>query len=275
MRAAAIVGLGFGGLVFALLAALALPVAPALAAEAPPDCVAVEASVAQLICRDQALNAATSAMDAALSALGETTDAAGRDALSAGQAAWLSRREQTCPVAAADLTDPKLTKERTACLLRAILGRTEWAAAQRKARLAPVAELPLTVSDAAAGRPLPPIPARPVALTRPVTATALSGRWAKADPVNRTPLDDCRTSYLEVSRELSVALVDPRIPGLPVEGRLSVVDGASLYQGVPLSADSGAKGTLRLEAAETPRLDRLFLRMEQPMTLGATYVRCR
>lgn len=274
MRVAAIVAPGFGGLVFGGLA-LGLSTGIALATESGTDCPATATPAAQLICRDAALAAAAADLTAALSALGETTDAAGREAVAAAQTAWSSRRDQICPVAAADLADPKLSGERAECLLRAFKMRTAWAAAQRGARLAPVAEIPLTVGDATAGRPLPPIPTRPMALTRPVTSTAMAGRWAKSDPVGRAPMDDCRTSYLEVSRDLTVALVDPRIPGLPIEGRLAASDGAGPQQGLSLSAETGAKGMLRLEVAETPRFDRLYLQMEQPLSLGATYVRCR
>lgn len=269
MRVAAIVASGVGALVVGLSAGLAL------AAESGTDCPATAAPAAQLICRDAALAAAAADLATAFSALGQTTDAAGREALAAAQTAWSSRRDQTCPVAAADLADPKLSGERADCLLRAFKVRTAWAVAQRSARLAPVAEIPLTVGDATAGRPLPPIPTRPVALTRPVTPTAMAGRWAKSDPGNRSPLDDCRTSYLEVSRDLAFTLADPRIPELPIEGRLAVANGGGPQQGLSLSAETGAKGMLRLEVAETPRFDRLFLKMEQPLSLGATYVRCR
>lgn len=246
---------------------------PALAADCPPVAADADTPVAQLICRDPALTAATEALDAALAALGETTDAMGRAALDAGQTLWRARRDETCPVTAADLADAKATKSRTDCLLRVITARKAVLDAQREARGKPVADLPLVITDAAAPR-LVPVPARPVALTRPVSMSALVGRWAKADPVTRNPIDDCRTSYLDVTRERSVSLTDPRIPGFPIEGRLAADTNPT--QGVALvDADGATTGTLTLEPAQTSRLDLVELRMAPPATFAATFVRCR
>ncbi|AWK87119.1 lysozyme inhibitor LprI family protein [Azospirillum thermophilum] len=243
-----------------------------------PDCSGAATPADQLICREPGLTDALKRLEAAAAALGETTDAAGREALAAAQTLWRQRRDAACPVTAADLEDAKKAKGRADCLARSLADRTAALEAQRKARLAPVSDLPVTIGEASA-RPLAPLPARPAALTRPVTAAAFVGRWAKADPQTRSPIDDCRTAYLEVSREMTVSIVDPRIPGLPVEARLPATLSATLpaegAQPVPLESDGGARGTLALEAAEAPRVDRLLLRLEQPTTLGAVYVRCR
>lgn len=239
---------------------------------AAADCAAVETPAAELACRDAALTAANAALDGALAALGETTDASGRTAIEAGQTLWRSRRDEACPVTAEDLADPKTAKARTDCLLRATNARVVALDAQRAARSKPVTDLPLAITDAAAPRLVPAAP-RPVALTRPVSATALVGRWAKADPVNRAPVDDCRNSYLDVTRDHAVSLVDPRVPGFPIAGTLTG-DGDP-GQGAALVVDGAPAGSLRLEAAETPRLDRLVLRMAPPATFAATFVRCR
>lgn len=242
---------------------------PALAA----DCASADTPVAQLICRDSALAQAATALEGAAAALGETTDANGRLAIEAQQALWLSRRNEICPVTPADLTDDKATKARTECLSRSLAARTAQIEAQRAARAKPVADAPVVLSDAAAPR-LVPIQARPATLTRPVSITALVGRWAKADPVSRSAIDDCRSSYLEVTREQTVSLVDPRIPGFPVQGRLAAT--AEFSKGVSLiDANGDAKALLHLEAAETPRLDRLTVRMGAPSTFAASFVRCR
>ncbi|MBP2227464.1 hypothetical protein J2847_000744 [Azospirillum agricola] len=243
---------------------------PGKAAE--KGCAANESPVSELICRDPALAAATEAVDGALKALGATTDDLGRAAIEAGQTLWRSRRDESCPVAAADLADPKVAKARTDCLLRASRARVAALDAERAARGRPVADLPLIITDAAAPR-LVAVPSRPPALTRPVSALALVGRWAKADPVSRAPIDDCRTSYLDVTREQAVQAVDPRLPVFPIEGRLAA--DADPAEGVAVTGENGPVGSLRLEAAETPRLDRLVLRLAPPATFAATFVRCR
>lgn len=248
------------------------------AAPASSDCSGAATPADQLICRDPALSDAAKRLETAFTALGETTDTAGREALSAAQTLWRQRRDAACPVTAADLEDAKKAKGRADCLARSLADRTAAIETQRKARLTPVSDLPVTIGEASA-RPLAPLPARPAALTRPVTAAAFVGRWAKADPQTRSPIDDCRTAYLEVSREMAVTIVDPRIPGLPVEAKLPAGPSAALPadagQPVPLELEGGAKGMLALEAAEAPRVDRLLLRLDQPLSLGAVYVRCR
>jgi len=236
------------------------------------DCAAIEAPAAELACRDAGLTAANAALDGALAALGETTDALGRTAIEAGQTLWRSRRDEACPVTAADLAEPKTVKARTDCLLRTTNARVVMLEAQRVARSKPVTDTPLTITDAAAPR-LVPVPSRPAVLTRPVSATALVGRWAKADPVNRAPVDDCRTSYLDVTREHGVNLIDPRVPAFPIEASLTTDTDPG--QGATLTTASGPVGTLRLEAADTPRRDRLVLTLAPPATFAATFVRCR
>ncbi|RJF83778.1 hypothetical protein D3877_03860 [Azospirillum cavernae] len=254
-----------GGLLAGFLA-----VAPALAAD---DCAAADTPMAQLICRDAALSQAASGLDGAVAALGETTDANGRLAIDAQQTLWLSRRNEICPVAPGDLTDAKATKARTECLARSFSTRTAQIEAQRAARGKPVADLPLSITDAAAPR-LVPVQARPATLTRPVSVNALVGRWAKADPISRAAIDDCRSSYLEVTREQTANLVDPRIPGFPVEGRLAATGEFSKGVNV-IDGNGNILALVRLDAAETPRLDRLTVQMAPPSTFAASFVRCR
>jgi len=236
------------------------------------DCAAIDSPTAELICRDAGLTAATEAAGAALAALGQTTDDLGRAALEANQTLWLSRRNDGCPVSAADLAEPKAARGRTDCLLRMTKARVVALNAERAARDKPVTDLPLTITDAAAPR-LVAAASRPAAQTRPVSLVAMAGRWAKADPVGGAPVDDCRTSYLDITRDQSVRLIDPRVPGLPIEGRLAAE--GDPVKGVAVAAESGPLGTLRLVPAETPRLDRLVLRLEPPATFAATFVRCR
>ena len=256
-------------------------------AMAAADCSAPETPAAQLICRDAGLSAAAIALETALSTLGDTTDAMGRTAIEAGQTLWRARRDESCPVTAADLADDTLAKSRSDCLLRAVAARIAALEAERAARGKPVADLPVVITEAAAPR-LVAVPPRPAMLTRPVSTMALIGRWAKADPINGSPIDDCRVSYLDVTKERTIHLLDPRIPGLPIEGRFTA--DADPAQGVALTVGDGVVGevaaassnpppppaaSLKLEAAETPRRDRLVLRMEAPATFAATFVRCR
>ena len=137
----------------------------------------------------------------------------------------------------------------------------------------PVTARPLSVSNAAMPK-LVPVSGKPVPPRRVANAASLVGRWAKADPATRTPLDDCRTSYLEMTRDDGIRLHDPRIEGLPLEGRLDLGEG-SPAQGVSFGKGEGPSGRLRLEPAESARLDRLFLQLERPFVFGATFVRCR
>jgi uncharacterized protein len=258
------------GSVGGLLAGFLAAAAPALAAD---DCAAADTPVAQLICRDAALSQAAASLAGAVAALGETTDANGRLAIDAQQTLWLSRRNEICPVTPGDLTDAKAAKTRTECLARSFSTRTAQVEAQRVARGKPVADLPLTITDAAAPRLLP-VQARPATLTRPVSVNALVGRWAKADPISRAAIDDCRSSYFEVTREQTANLVDPRVPGFPVEGRLAAT--SELSKGVNLIDGNGnLQALVRLDAAETPRLDRLTVQMAPPSTFAASFVRCR
>lgn len=244
------------------------------------DCAAIDSPTAELICRDAGLTAAMEGVNTALAALGQTTDDSGRAALEANQTLWLSRRNESCPVTAADLAEAKAARGRTDCLLRVSKARIAAIDAERTARGQPVTDLPLTITDAAAPR-LVAAPSRPAAQTRPVSLVAMAGRWAKADPVGGAPVDDCRTSYLDVTRDQSVRLIDPRVPGPPIMGRLAAdgdpIKGAALTAAETGAAETGvaALGSLRLVPAETPRLDRLVLRLEPPATFAATFVRCR
>ncbi|MBP2314444.1 lysozyme inhibitor LprI family protein [Azospirillum soli] len=238
------------------------------------DCATAETPTAQLICRDAALAAAGEKLDTTVKAFGDATGEVGRKALAAGQHAWVQRRDAACPVTSADLADSKKSKERAGCLLRLTAERTKALEDNLSARRAPVADQPLTITDAVPPR-LPAASAKPSLPKRPAGVAGVAGRWAKADPQTRTPIDDCRTSYLEVSKEAAISLNDPRIPSLPIQGRLTLADGDPA-QGLTFGADgTGPKGELRLDAAEAPRLDRLFLRLKQPLSFGATFVRCR
>ena len=279
-------GLLTAGSMLAVLA-LAVPAAAPALAETPvadtaaADCDAAGTPSAQLLCRDAGLVAAGEGMEAALAALGATTDDTGRSAIEAGQTVWRARRDDACPVTAADLADAKATKSRTDCLLRVTRQRTAALESERQARSRPVADLPLAVTGAAAPRfvapqtPVPPI-------NRKATLAALAGRWAKADPNDRTAIDDCRTSYLEIGADRTLSAVDARVPQFPLTGRLPA-DGDPLDQ-VPVQpllpegateAAPAALATLRLLPADSVRFDRLILRMAAPATFAAEFVRCR
>ena len=137
-----------------------------------------------------------------------------------------------------------------------------------------VRPLPLTITEAAPLK-LPPQRGGTATARRTVQVAALNGRWAKADPATRRPIDDCRTAYLEIAKDGQFALRDPRIEALPVDGRVTFT-GRDPSEGVSFAGEGTApRGTLRLEPGETARLDRVALRLEQPLTFGATFVRCR
>nr|WP_247884781.1 lysozyme inhibitor LprI family protein [Azospirillum formosense] len=201
----------------------------------------------------------------------------GQEAVAAGQRAWLQRRDAACPVAEADLLDPKKSKDRATCLARQMSDRTKALEAELAARRAPVADEPLTVSASAPQRPVPTNlqgHPKPASAKRSVDLPALTGRWAKADPATRTPIDDCRTSYLEITGDGGFSLHDPRIAAFPLEGPLAPGEG-DLAEGMAFGGEEGLpEGVLRLDAAEAPRLDRLFLTLDPP-PFGATFVRCR
>ncbi|WP_454016725.1 lysozyme inhibitor LprI family protein [Azospirillum sp. Marseille-Q6669] len=242
----------------------------------PADC-AGETPVALLLCRDPSLAGAADKLDSALRALADEAGKAGEEAVAAGQRAWVQRRDAACPVAEADLADPKKNKDRAACLTRQMADRTKALESELAARRAPLADEPLTVTAAAPQRPAQPIgqgQAKPVSAKRTVDVPALTGRWAKADPATRTPIDDCRTSYLEITSDGAFSLHDPRIAAFPLEGPLAPGEG-DLTEGLSFGGEEGLpEGVLRLDAAEAPRLDRLFLTLDQP-AFGATFVRCR
>ncbi|QCO16757.1 DUF1311 domain-containing protein (plasmid) [Azospirillum brasilense] len=242
----------------------------------PAEC-AGETPVALLLCRDAALAGAGDKLDSALRALSDEAGKAGEEAVAAGQRAWVQRRDAACPVAEADLADPKKGKDRASCLARQIAERTKALETELAARRAPVADEPLTISAAAPQRPAPaslPGTARPGAAKRAADLPALTGRWAKADPATRTPIDDCRTSYLEITSDGGFSLHDPRIAAFPLEGPLAPGEG-DLADGLSFGGEEGLpEGVLRLDAAEAPRLDRLFLTLDPP-AFGATFVRCR
>ncbi|CAO3445358.1 lysozyme inhibitor LprI family protein [Azospirillum largimobile] len=275
-------GLLAAGSMLAVLAA-----APALAETPAPDaaaatCDVAETPSAQLLCRDAGLVAAGEAMEVALAALGATTDATGRAAIEAGQTVWRARRNDACPVTAADLADAKAAKSRTDCLLRVTRQRTAALEAERQARSRPVADLPLAVTGAAAPRFVAPQATVPP-INRKATLAALSGRWAKADPNDRTAIDDCRTSYLEIGADRTLTAVDARVPQFPLTGRLPAEgDPVQEVSVQPLQPAEGAAeaapaplATLRLLPADSARFDRLILRMGAPATFAAEFVRCR
>ncbi len=238
----------------------------------PADC-AGEAPIAQLLCRDASLAAASAQLDSALQALTEEAGKIGAEAVAAGQRAWIQRRDAACPVAEADLGDPKKSKDRAACLVRQMAERKSALDSELAARRAPVADEPLTVTASVPPRPVA-LQAKPSPAKRAAGLPDLTGRWAKADPATRTPIDDCRSSYLEITADGAFGLHDPRIPGLPLEGPLAPGEG-DLAEGLSFGGEEGlSAGTLRLDAAAVPRLDRLFLTLEQP-AFGAAFVRCR
>ncbi|KAA0574723.1 lysozyme inhibitor LprI family protein [Azospirillum sp. Sh1] len=303
MRALSLVG-GFlaAGSPIAVLTLAVLTAVPALSApadtpppeaaapEAAPGCEAAETPAARLMCRDAKLAAAGAAMDAALAALGATTDDSGRAAIEDSQTVWRARRDESCPVTAADLADEKSTRTRADCLLRVVRKRTAALEAERQARSRPVGDLPLSVTGAAARQfaaPQPPMP--PV--SRKVSLSTLAGRWAKADPADRTAIDDCRSSYLDIGTDRSLHAVEPRLQLFPLDGTLAAdgdpVQGVALLPAGPVdgaqpeAAAGTAPGTraplatLRLLPADSPRFDRLILRMEPPAGFAAEFVRCR
>ncbi|CAO3406687.1 lysozyme inhibitor LprI family protein [Azospirillum largimobile] len=281
MRALSLVsGLLAAGSMLAMLAATPAPAQSPAPDAAAPTCDAAETPSAQLLCRDAGLASAGAAMEAAMEALGATTDATGRAAIEAGQTVWRARRDDACPVTATDLADAKATKSRTDCLMRVIRQRTAALEAERLARSRPVADLPLAVTGAAAPRFVAPqVPVPPI--NRKATMAALAGRWAKADPNDRTAIDDCRSSYLEIAdRKLNA--VDARVSQFPLTGRLPA-DGDPVQEVTvqPLPPEGAAEAaeqplaTLRLLPADSARFDRLILRMAPPATFAAEFVRCR
>ncbi|WP_434619438.1 lysozyme inhibitor LprI family protein [Azospirillum sp. B2RO_4] len=291
MRALSLVG-GFlaAGSLLAVLTAVPALSAPADTPQpeaesseaAAPGCDPAESPTAQLMCRDAKLAAAGAAMDAALAALGATTDDSGRAAIEDSQTVWRARRDESCPVTAADLADAKSAKARADCLLRVVRKRTAALEAERQARSRPVGDLPLSVTGAAARRfaapqtPVPPI-------SRKVSLSTLAGRWAKADPGDRTAIDDCRSSYLDIGTDRSLHAVEPRLQLFPLDGTLAAdgdpVQGVALLPTAPTEgAQAGGTAplaTLRLLPADSPRFDRLILRMEPPASFAAEFVRCR
>ncbi|SMF75548.1 Protein of unknown function [Azospirillum oryzae] len=299
MRALSLVGgfLAAGSLLAVLTAVPALsapadtPQPEAAAPEtAAPGCDAAETPTAQLMCRDAKLAAAGAAMDAALAALGATTDDSGRAAIEDSQTVWRARRDESCPVTAADLADAKTAKTRADCLLRVVRKRTAALEAERQARSRPVGDLPLSVTGAAARRFAAPQPQVPP-ISRKVSLSTLAGRWAKADPADRTAIDDCRSSYLDIGTDRSLHAVEPRLQLFPLDGTLAAdedpVQGVALLPAAPTEgpqADATAGSapatpaplaTLRLLPADSPRFDRLILRMEPPASFAAEFVRCR
>ncbi|MBP2290605.1 lysozyme inhibitor LprI family protein [Azospirillum rugosum] len=250
-----------------------------------PDCATANTPAGQLVCRDPALAAAAGKLDAVVRAFADETGEPGKEALASGQRMWVQRRDAACPVTEADLNDPKKAKDRAACLARQYADRASALDDERAARRAPVADQPVTITEAAPPRAVQPPPRAFLPKQRQPGVAGLAGRWAKADPATRTPIDDCRSSYLEISKaetakDMALGLHDPRIAGLPVEGRVTVEDGGP-GQGIAFRAEApkpdsvGIAGTLRLDTADMPRLDRLFLRLDKPIAFGATFVRCR
>ena len=304
MRALSLVGgLLAAGSPIAVLTFAVLTAVPALSAPADtpspeaaapetaaPGCEAAETPTAQLMCRDAKLAAAGAAMDAALAALGATTDDSGRAAIEDSQTVWRAKRDESCPVTAADLADAKAAKTRTDCLMRVIRKRTTALEAERQARSRPVGDLPLSVTGAAARRFAAPQPMVPP-VDRKVSLSTLAGRWAKADPADRTAIDDCRSSYLDIGSDRSLHAVEPRLQLFPLNGTLAAdgdpVQGVALLPAGPVDgaqpeATAGSApatlaplATLRLLPADSPRFDRLILRMEPPASFAAEFVRCR
>ncbi|CAO3422850.1 lysozyme inhibitor LprI family protein [Azospirillum endophyticum] len=289
MRALSLVGgLLAAGSLLAILTAVPALSAPedtptpesATPEAAAPGCDAAETPTAQLMCRDPKLAAAGAAMDAALAALGATTDDSGRAAIEAAQTVWRARKDEACQVTAADLADAKSVKARTDCLLRVMHQRTTALEAERQIRSRPIADLPLSVTGAAARQFAAPPPQVPP-INRKVALSTLAGRWAKADPNDRTAIDDCRTSYLEIGADRSLTAVDPRVPQFPLTGRLAAEgDPIQKVAVQPVQPEGTTEAeaplaTLRLLPADSARFDRLILRMAPPSTFAAEFIRCR
>ncbi|MBY6263302.1 DUF1311 domain-containing protein [Azospirillum sp. 412522] len=293
MRALSLVGglLAAGSLLAVLTAVPALSASadtPSPVATAPgapgalaSGCDSAETPAAQLMCREPKLAEAVAALDAALTALGSTTDDTGRAAIDDAQTVWRARRDEACQVTAADLADAKATRIRSDCLLRVIRQRTTALEAERQARARPVEDLPLSVTGAAARRFAAPEP-QAAPFDRKVALSTLAGRWAKADPNDRTAIDDCRTSYLEIGANRVLTAVDPRVPQFPLAGRLAAegdpVQKVAIQPVQPegaLEEPPAPLATLQLLPADTARFDRLILRMAPPSTFAAEFVRCR
>jgi len=255
----------------ALSFVMSLAAGTALAAS---DCAQPKRPAEQLICREDALIALEARLDAAAKELEGRLNGERRETMAATQRDWPRRRDDACPVAAADLKAPAKAKERAECLAHALEQRVARLEADVKAERDGVRALPLTITEAEPIK-LPPQRGGTATPRRPVQVAALNGRWAKADPATRRPIDDCRTAYLEIGKDGQFALRDPRIETLPVDGRVAFT-GGDPSDGVSFAGEGAApRGTLRLEPGETARLDRVALRLEQPFPFGATFVRCR
>lgn len=257
-----------------LALSLAMTLAAGAVQAAGPDCAQAKRPVDQLICRDEALQAAQARVDDAVKELEGALDDVRRERLAAAQRDWTRRRDEACPVTAADLAAAQKGRERAECLRHAADQRVVQLRADLKGERDGVRPLPLTITDA---EPLKFPPPRTGTATpyRPVQVTALGGRWAKADPLTRRPIDDCRTAYLEIGRDGQFALRDPRTGAPPVESRIAFA-GTDPAAGLEFSGDAApARGALRLEPGDTARFDRIVLTLEQPFAFGATFVRCR
>ncbi|WP_431856353.1 lysozyme inhibitor LprI family protein [Azospirillum sp.] len=260
---------------FALSFALSFATLAAGTAQAlSPDCAQAKRAVEQLICKDEALLAAEDRLDGVVKELDAALNGERREKLAAAQRDWVRRRDEACPVTAADLKAPPRTKERAECLTRVADQRIVQLQADLKGERDGVRALPLTITEAEPIK-LPPQRAGIAPARRAVQLAALNGRWAKADPATRRPIDDCRTAYLEIGKDGQFALRDPRIETLPLDGRVAFT-GGDPSDGVGFAGEGSApRGTLRLEPGESARLDRVALRLEQPFAFGATFVRCR
>lgn len=257
---------------------LALSFVIALAAGAAQaagsDCTQAKRPVDQLICRDDALQAAQARLDEAVKELEGVLDDARRERLAAAQRDWTRRRDETCPVIAADLAGAAKGRVRVECLSHVIDQRVLQLRADLKGERDGVRPLPLTITDAEPPK-FPPPRTGTAMPYRPVQVSALGGRWAKADPLTRRPIDDCRTAYLEIGRDGRFVLLDPRTGTPPVESRITFA-GTDPVAGLAFSGDTApARGSLRLEPSDTARFDRVVLNLEQPFAFGATFVRCR
>ncbi|HYH37464.1 MAG TPA: lysozyme inhibitor LprI family protein [Azospirillum sp.] len=257
-----------------LALSFAISLAAGAAQAAGPDCAQAKRPVDQLICREEALQATAARLDGAVKELDAALTGERREKLAAAQRDWVRRRDEACPVTAADLKAPPKAKERAECLTRVADQRVAQIQADLKGERDGVRALPLTITEAEPIK-LPPQRAGTATPRRSVQLAALNGRWAKADPATRRPIDDCRTAYLEIAKDGQFALRDPRIEALPVDGRVAFT-GSDPSDGVSFAGEGTApRGTLRLEPGESVRLDRVALRLEQPFAFGATFVRCR
>jgi uncharacterized protein YecT (DUF1311 family) len=246
------------------------PVAGAPVAGA--DCGKGRRPIETLMCRDGDLAALDDRVSRLFAARRDAASGeAERKAMDAQQKDWLAERNTACPVAAGDLAQPAKALDKAACMRSRLTARL--AVLEAAGPAMDLAGTPVRLMDVPPSRLSAMMDSGPPPLPRrAVTRSALAGRWGKADPATRRPIDDCRASYLDIAADGALTLTDPRLPRLPPSARLAG-DGDDPATGIAVA--DGAHGVLRLDAAETPRRDRVVLTLDEPLLFGATFIRCR